>query len=292
MFEEVVSEEVVRHFCDVATRRLGIGIDANVEALVAGRVAKRLQLLRLPVDEYVRRLDRDKECTEVVGFLDFVRPRPLRFFARQLDYDELHALVVQRLRGGQRRFRLWSAGCGTGEEAYGMLFTAFAAMEHAHVERDAVDLKVLATDISQRSIDLGRRGWFDESQVCDVPALVRDRYFVEAQGGVEDGVKDGVKDGVVVDDWAKTLVVFRRLNLANPPFPMTGPLDAIFCHDGLAPLVPRARKRAVDAAKALLASRGVLCSGFDEEALVAIDDDDEVLWQSGLRSLVRSQGHC
>ena len=128
-----------------------------------------------------------------------------------------------------------------------MLFTAFAAMEHAHVERDAVDLKVLATDISQRSIDLGRRGWFDESQVCDVPALVRDRYFVEAQGGVEGGVEDGVKDGV---------------------------------------------KDGVDAAKALLASRGVLCSGFDEEALVAIDDDDEVLWQSGLRSLVRSQGHC
>jgi chemotaxis protein methyltransferase CheR len=276
MFEEVVSEEVVRHFCDVATRRLGIGIDAKVEALVAGRVAKRMQLLRLPVDEYVQRLDRDKECSEVIEFLDLVRPRPLRFFARQRDYDELEALVVRRLRCGQRRFRLWSAGCGTGEEAYGMLLTAFAAMERAQVERDAVDLKILATDISARSIELGRRGWFDEAQICGVPALLRDRYFVEAE------------DGVAVDDSARTLVVFRRLNLAHPPFPMTGPLDAIFCHEGLAPLVPGARQRAMHAAKALLASRGVMCTGLDEEALVAIEDEEEILWQGGLRGVVRS----
>ena len=114
LLEEVVSVEVVRHFCHVATRRLGIELDAKAKALVAGRVAKRLGMLQVPLDEYLSRLEEDKNCDEVVGFLDFVRPRPPGFFARFADHAELHNQIRRWLREGRRRFRLWSAGCGSG----------------------------------------------------------------------------------------------------------------------------------------------------------------------------------
>ena len=86
MLNEVVSVDVVRHFCHIATRRLGIGMEPKVEALVAGRVAKRLQVLQLPLGEYLSRLDGDQNCDEVLGFLEVIRPRPARFFARAAEH--------------------------------------------------------------------------------------------------------------------------------------------------------------------------------------------------------------
>jgi len=87
-------------------------------------------------------------------------------------------------------------------------------------------------------------------------------------------------------------VVFRRLNLAQPPFPMAGPLDAIFCHEGLLPLVPGVRRRVIGAAKSLLADDGVFCSGYDEGILDASDDSDEALWRDGTGASSRPPGNC
>jgi chemotaxis protein methyltransferase CheR len=278
MFDEVVSVEVVRHFCHIATHRLGVGIDARAETLVASRVAKRLKLLQLPLDQYLSRLEEDKDCEEVVGFLDFVRPRAPRFFSRWSDHAHLHAKLRCLLAAGQRRFRLWSAGCGSGEEPYAMLLTAQNAIEHAKVPIEEVDLKILATDLSPRALERGKKGVFDEAQVCDVPAPLFRRFFEETV------------EGVAITSELKAYVVFRRLNLAHQPFPMTGPLQAIFCHEGLSPMVPRARKSIVEAIQALLSKDGLLCTGFDDE--LADGDSEEDLWQDGLRSLVRPPGHC
>lgn len=286
MFDEVVSVEVVRHFCHIATKRLGVGFDANAEALVAGRVAKRLQMLQIPLDEYLGRLEEDKDCSEVVGFLDFLRPRPPRFFARPEDHALLHDYLANRIEAGQRRFRLWSAGCGSGEEAYSMAITALDACASVGLdgERDEmgerIDLKILATDISSRMLERGRAGLFDDGQIRGVPGAQFDRYCKETD------------EGVMVVQKLKSMVYFRRLNLTSLPYPMTGPLDAIFCHEGLAPLVPSARKRAVAATRLLLPEQGLLRSGYSDESLAAAEDDDELLWRDGLGGMSRQPGHC
>ena len=277
MFDEAVSVEVVRHFCRIASNRLGVGIGDNHRALVAGRVAKRMRALQVDQDEYVSRLNNDQECSEVVGFLDFLRPRPPRFFAGREDHLALHAALVHALGEGKRRIRLWSAGCGTGEEAFGMALTALGALEAAKVALPEVDLKILATDISKVALDRGKRGMFDEEQLRDVPRSLYRRYF------------SSTGDGLTIDENVKDLVRFRRLNLTKLPYPMTGPMDAIFCHEALAPLVRSARDRVAAALKALIAEEGLLRSGFDEEALAAAEGTDEAFIQT---SRPRHHGHC
>jgi chemotaxis protein methyltransferase CheR len=274
MFDEAVSTEVVRHFCRIAKHRLGVWIGDNHHPLVAGRVAKRLHALQVDADEYVTRLNDDHDCSEVIGFLDFLRPRPPRFFARREDHVALHTMLVRLLGEGQRRFRLWSAGCGTGEEAFGMALTALGATEAAKVALSELDLKILATDLSKVVLERGKQGTFDEQQLRDVPRALRDRYFATAENGL--AIDDGIKD----------MVRFRRLNLTKLPYPMTGPLDAIFCHEALSPLVPSARASVTDAVKDLLAEEGLLCTGFDETSSAAAVDEADGL----LRRLYR--GHC
>ena len=278
MFDETVSTEVVRHFCHIANRRLGVGIDAKVEALVAGRVAKRLKQLQLPLDEYLTRLKEDEDCDEVVGFLDVMRPRPLRFFAHWSDYTQLHAQMRVWRAAGRRRFRLWSAGCGSGEEPYGMALTGLNAIRVMHLDTGAVDLKVLASDISPRVLQRGKKGVFDEAQVRDMPKVLRNRHFAD------------VAEGVAIDDEVKSCVVFRRLNLTRLPFPMTGPLDAIFCRDGLRPLLPSARQWAISAVKDILADDGMLCTGFEDQP--ASESGTDGSWWDDLPRIVRTSGHC
>ena len=280
MSDEVVSGEVVRHFCQVASLRLGVEISPSAEALVAGRVAKRLLLLQVPLDEYLSRLEEDRDCEEIVGFLDFVRPRAARFFARRSDHARLHALIRNGLHAGRRRFRLWSAGCGSGEEPYAMALSALDTIESMQIPPAAVDLKILASDLSPRMLERGQQGVFDDAQVCDVPARLRDRCFFDTD------------EGVAIAQEIKSLIVFRRLNLAHPPFPMRGPLDAIFCHEGLAHLAPPARRRALAAARALLGEPGVLCTGLPEHEDADGDDGDEAAWRDGLAGSSRPLGHC
>jgi chemotaxis protein methyltransferase CheR len=280
MLDEVVPVEVVRHFCHIATRRLGVGMDPKMEALVAGRVAKRLKVLQIPLDEYLSRLKEDQNCDEVVGFLEIIRPRPGHFFARAADHALLHAQLERWLVAGRRHFRLWSAGCGTGEEPYAMALTLIQAVEAARVALETVDWKILASDASLRTLERGKKGVFDEEQVAGIPEALLARYFTETI------------EGAAICDEVKENVVFRRLNIAQPPFPMTGPLDAIFCHEGLLPLLPRVRRRVIDAAKALLAQDGVFCAGYDEATLHAIQNAEEDPWLEGERDAFRRLGHC
>lgn len=275
MFDEAVSVEVVRRFCHIASHRLGVSISASHEALVAGRVAKRLQLLQVAVDEYMSRLDEDQECSEVVGFLDFLRPRPPRFFARIDDHTALHRCLVHWFRAGRRRIRLWSAGCGTGEEAYGMALTAMSAVQASEVGLDNVDIKILATDISPPMLERGKRGVFDDEQMRDVPPYIRDRYFHESDGGI------------VIDEDIKDMVYFRRLNPTTMPYPMSGPLEAIFCHEALQPLLASARTRAARAIAELIAHDGLLCTGFRDDELVEQDPSVAPVRQIPIR-----RGHC
>lgn len=278
MLDEAVSVDVVRHFCHIANRRLGIGIDPKVEALIAGRVAKRLKVLRVPLEEFMNHLEEDKHCSEVVGFLDVMRPTPERFFARWSEHAELHAQLRRWFFDGRRRFRLWSAGCGSGEEPYAMVITAYNAIEAAGLDPQSVDFKVLATDLSSRMLERGKKGVFDQTQVWGMPTVVSERYFI----------KHG--PDVAICPEVKSRVVFRRLNLAHFPFPMSGPLDAIFCHEGLLPLLPRVRCKVIDAARALLTNEGVLCTGVDEP--FEAEGDEEALWREGLSGTAYRLGHC
>jgi chemotaxis protein methyltransferase CheR len=263
MFDEAVSVEVVQHFCRIANHRLGVGIDASHRALVAGRVAKRLHTLQVDADEYVNRLNDDHECNEVIGFLDFLRPRPPRFFARWEDHVALRAALIRRLADGRRRIRLWSAGCGTGEEAFGMALTALGAMEAVKIALPELDIKILATDLSKVALQRGKLGVFDEEQLHHVPRTLRSRYF------------SATENGLALDENIKDMVRFCRLNLSKLPYPMTGPFDAIFCHEALVPLVPSARARVARAATDLLAEQGLLRTGFDDESMTATSDDDD-----------------
>jgi chemotaxis protein methyltransferase CheR len=285
MSEEAVPVEVVRSFRSLAVRYLGLDIPRAWEPLVGARIAKRLQHLKLPLRKYLCRLYQQRGAEEIVSFWQLVRPRPAQFFDRWPDYLRLHSHVERKLAQGERLFRFWSAGCGSGEEAYAMAIITQQIAEWHGIPPEHLDLKILVTDLSSEAFAAGRRGVYERSQLEQVPAALRRRYFSPGGGGV--GIAEAMR----------THLRFRclnlaRLDLARSPFPMTRPFDAIFCHEGLAPLVPDARARIIPTLQQLLGQDGIFCAGFAREAQSSPGDLTKGGAQACVAVAPRAPGDC
>jgi chemotaxis protein methyltransferase CheR len=241
--------ETFKAFQDLAYAKAGISLRQGKAALVQARLAKRLRELGLASErEYLARLRAD-EGEEIVRFLDAISTNFTRFFREPDHFDTLAAWATALRRGGQRRFRFWSAACSSGEEPYTAAMVLDPILE-------GCDWKILATDISTRVLARAARGHYSEEDLAPVPASLRARY-VEAVPGAEDGQ-------LAIAPRLRERIVFRRLNLAARPFPMRGPLDAIFCRNVMIYFDRAMRERLVGEIERLIRPGAPLFVGHSE----------------------------
>ncbi|HYG68829.1 MAG TPA: CheR family methyltransferase [Anaeromyxobacteraceae bacterium] len=209
--------ESFRAFQRIAQDRAGIHLRDGKAALVQARLAKRLRELGLATErDYLKRLQRGGE-EELVLFLDAISTNFTKFFREADHFETLREGVAAARARGQRRFRFWCAGCSTGEEPY------TAAMVLADV-LDGCDWRILATDLSTRALARAAAGSYGGEEVREIPAGLRARWLVPAEA-------DGSGPRFTVAEALRRRIVFRRLNLAVRPYPLHGPLDAVFCRN-------------------------------------------------------------
>lgn len=208
--------ESFRAFQEIAYAHAGIYLREGKAALVEARLAKRLRDLGLSSEREYLEVLRREGADEVVLFLDAISTNFTKFFREEDHFETLREGVAAARAAGQRRFRFWCAGCSSGEEPY------TAAMVLSDV-LEGCDWRILATDISTRVLARAAAGVYGEEEVADVPAALRRRWLAAAPG-------DG-GPRYTVDEALRRRIVFRRLNLAERPYPMKGPLDAVFCRN-------------------------------------------------------------
>ncbi len=86
-----------------------------------------------------------------------------------------------------------------------------------------IDMRILATDISTSALSRAQNGVYSSSALDSVPELYKRRFFVRQKQNNDVVYR--------ASDLLKNMIVFRRLNLSKPPFPMTGRLDIVFCRN-------------------------------------------------------------
>ncbi|MCC7492811.1 MAG: protein-glutamate O-methyltransferase CheR [Fimbriimonadaceae bacterium] len=230
----------------------GIALQANKEALVAARVAKRMR--RLGIDRYETYLDHvtaDRSGEELVHLLDAISTNVTSFFRESTHFDLLAKLVPQWAaeRGGKLRF--WSAACSSGEEPYTLAMVLDRALEGR-----AVDWKILATDISTRVLEKAAAGVYEPARMGGITPDLRARYFSSC-GGRDERLYQVVPE-------LRQRVLFRRINLATPPFPFKNQLDAVFCRNVMIYFDAATRGRLVDEIARHLRPGGYLFVGHAE----------------------------
>ena len=212
---------------ELLTRRLGLGSSAlaNVggDALQSAPPAAELALLPIdaaPWQQLIARI--------TVG--------ETRFF-RQIEWFEeverriLRPLIEERVRSANRRLRLWSAGCSTGEEP------ATLAMILLRLLRGSPDwdVTIIASDVNETALAVARRGVYRSWSLREADASVWSDFFDALD-----------HDQYAIRSEVRSVIRFRQINLVEDPWAdddLLRDFDLIVCRNTLMYFSPEHQRR-------------------------------------------------
>ncbi|MFN8548143.1 MAG: protein-glutamate O-methyltransferase CheR [Candidatus Eisenbacteria bacterium] len=238
-------------FRNLIYERSGITLGEGKRALLVSRLGGRMRELGIPTHrEYLDYVLRDSG-DEVVRLLDAISTNVTSFYREPTHVTFLERDFRARLERGARRYRVWSAASSSGEEPYTIAMTLYESMT-----APPPDVKILATDISTRVLARCREGVYESEKLKTVPDDLRRRHFAPVANSTDAACR--------VKDHLRQMIRFARLNLATPPFPMSGPFDVIFCRNVMIYFDPQIKKNLVTDMHRLLRPDGFLIIGHAE----------------------------
>ncbi len=239
-------------FRAIAYEKAGIDIKDGKEALVSARVAKRQRALGIPsTADYLHLLETETSGEELIHFLDAISTNFTSFFREPDHFEILGKLLRKWFDEGKNRVRIWCAASSSGEEPYTLAITALEALEGRKA-----DVRILATDISTKILQMAVAGEYAEDRIRPIDSSKRNRYFTKSG--------TGANALYTVRPEVKELLVFKRLNLSTPPFPMKGPLDVVFCRNVMIYFDKRVRQNLTTEVQRLLKPGGLFIIGHTE----------------------------
>ncbi len=231
----------------------------RVRRQVRRRLTRRLRELELPdADAYRARLETRPEEWRRLERL--CRITISRFFRDRLFFESFGETLLPRLERaardrGEHRVRVWSAGCGAGEEPYSI---AILAVERRRLSPGgkgpsaASGTEVIGTDLDPAQIARGEAAAYRSSSLREVPAALRERVFSRAGP----------------DAWELRPVYRRGVELAVGDVRRQTPaglFDAIFCRNlAFTYLGPAAQREVLQRFAAALAPGGLVVVGAHE----------------------------
>ena len=226
----------------------------NLKILERGLAARMAALRLSSYREYFDYLTRHNQNRhELQKLLPFLTVGETFFFRYHSHFEALQKYLVTELADKvEKRVRLWSAGCSTGEEPYSLAITVMEAFPDWRKR----DIRILATDINNRALKLAREGVYTPWSMRVIEKRYLDRYF------------DKVGKSYIIRDEVKSLVDFSHLNLQTDRYPSPDgefrDLDAVFCRNVMIYFSLPTTRRIVENIAATLAPGGLLFLGHAE----------------------------
>ena len=170
------------------------------------------------------------------------------FFRDRKVFAALASQVLPSLakQASGRPLRIWSAGCGSGQEAYSL------AMLAADGDIGPLSADILGTDLSSAALDKAKAGLYTHFEVQrGLPIRRLLDHFEEAD------------EAWRASPALRSAVRWKRLNLVDP---LSGgePFDLILCRNVVSAFAPEARATALSTLTASLSETGRLVLGIGE----------------------------
>jgi chemotaxis protein methyltransferase CheR len=206
---------------NLVTEHAGIYLSDAKKDLVYSRLSKRIRKLGFSgFRDYCEYLKQGHE-DELVNFVNAITTNLTSFFREKHHFEYLKSTVMPRLlqdNAGNKRIRIWSAGCSTGEEPYSLAMTVKEALRGTY----GWDVKILATDLDTNVIEKAKSGVYAKERIEGLDQSIVRKWFKKGSGKHQGLVR--------VHPELKDLITFKQLNLMNQ-WPMKGPFDVIFCRN-------------------------------------------------------------
>ncbi len=225
--------EIARVLAEEVGLSLGDGLD---RALAGGLTGAAAALDADPAVVARRIVERD--AAAIAALIEHAAVLETAFWR----HPEQLAAIARHAASRPGPARIWSAGCATGEEPYGV---AMALLEAGRRGRgDAI----LATDVSARALDAARAATYRDRALRRLPSEVAARWL-----------EPGPIRRVAPE--ARALVTFAQHNLVRDPPPAPAPFDVVLCRNVLIYFSPETAAAVLYRLVGALVPGGVLVLG-------------------------------
>lgn len=181
-------------------------------------------------------------------FLDHITINVSEFFRNANHWEIMEKQVIPALSKDNKKLKIWSAGCSTGEEAYSLAMMC----NEKHI--DLAD-HILATDIDKEVLEKASLGIYSAKAVQSLPPIYLEKYFLP------EGNFYRVKDNL------KKIVRFQQQDLLKDNFGRT--FDLILCRNVVIYFTEESKQRLYRKFCDALRPGGVLFIGSTEQIFQA-----------------------
>jgi chemotaxis protein methyltransferase CheR len=214
------SEDDFQWLRATANAHSGIVLADAKRNMIYSRLSKRLRKLKLRSFADYRKLLKSGDEAEFAEFINAITTNLTSFFREAHHFEHLSQVAIpETLRSiaGQRKLRIWSAGCSTGEEPYTI---GMVTGECLGARSDQAEL--VATDLDTRVLEEASQGIYDASRATGLGDKRLRRWFLRGSGQFSGKVR--------VKPELRKPIRFEQLNLTQD-WKMAGPFDVIFCRN-------------------------------------------------------------
>jgi len=219
--QPTMSDAEFRMITELLRNHCGLHFGPESRFLLEKRLARRLRELDLTSFSAYHYMVRNCAGAEFPLLIDELTTNETYFVRERGQLRALFTEIIPELRarrahdGFKLPISIWSAGCSSGEEPYSLVILALESGL-----APGVDLRVYASDISERMLRKARQGVYREASFRETERPLRERYFVE---------KDGLRR---IADSVKKHVDFIHLNLLDrSKIALLGSMDVILCRN-------------------------------------------------------------
>jgi len=245
-------------FCRFILARTGIIIqDHQIDNLQSAVASACSRFGYASAVEYLAKLEQGAHQPRELEFLiSAITVRESYFFRDQFQIDFIKDTwlpgVIQEKQADEKRLRIWSAGCSSGQEVY----TIAILLKETLQDFGTWDVRLLGTDISTSVLSDAASGIYKDWAFRTTPKHIINKYFEKKEN-----------DFFLRQD-IRRMAQFKHLNLIDEHFTHNLdtmlPLDMILCRNVFIYLDPRIVRGVLRNFISLLSPSGVLMLGASD----------------------------
>ncbi|GMM68369.1 protein-glutamate O-methyltransferase CheR [Alteromonas sp. MTD1] len=266
-----VSPESYLKFREFLEKQCGIVLGDSKQYLVRSRLASLLYKHKYEsADELISVVVRGFDRNLLQDVIDAMTTNETLWFRDNYPFDLLVKELLPSLASQNRKIRIWSAACSSGQEPYSI---AMSVLEFQRQRPGTLrsGVEIVATDLSSEMLKKCELGIYDELSLArGLSAGRREMFFQKNDAGA-----------MQVKPEVRKMVSFRSLNLLSS-YAALGRFDIVFCRNVLIYFSPEVKQRILQQIAGQLQSDGVLFLGASESISAASNSYSMVKCSPGL----------
>jgi chemotaxis protein methyltransferase CheR len=241
-----------REFTEYMKVNFGINL-AEKKLLIEGRLSNMIIKKGFNnFSDYLKFVFQDPSGNEISILINKITTNHT-FFMREVDHFKCFGnTVLPYLEANSKTkdLRIWSAGCSSGEEPYTL---AMIMADYFENFKYMWNTKILATDISQKVLDIAEKGIYSGEAVNTLPKYWKQKYFNKIEN-----------ENYQISEEIRNEIIYRNFNLMDDVFPFKKKFHVIFCRNVMIYFEPKTKMKLINKFYDMTETGGYLFIGHSE----------------------------